>query len=147
VKQFARCTHCRQWYAHHVVTAVEVIRGNGLQGTTLWCFRCIRDTEERSQMLDEQTGRPAPSAVALHAHGPLGQTAPLSEFNAFIQEHLDLMERALYEDDAIIVPRVEAFMQRCRSYQGRIEAPDQVERLTRHLYYWEAFLKAMRQSP
>jgi hypothetical protein len=97
-------------------------------------------------MLDEQTGRPAPSAVALHVHDPVKQAAPLSEFNAFIQEHLDLMERALYEDDAIIVPLIEAFMQRCRTYQAQIEAPDRVERLTRHLYYWDAFLKAMRQS-
>lgn len=146
MKQFARCAHCRQWYTRRAVTAVEVMCSNGLQGTALWCFRCIQDTEDRSQMIDDQTNLQVPRGVAFRTRDQISQEAPLSEFNAFIQEHLELMERALHEDDAMIVSLIEGFMQRCRSYQAKIDAPDEVERLTRHLSYWDAFLKAMRQS-
>ena len=146
MKQFARCTHCRQWYTRHAVTAVEVIRVNGLQGTTLWCLRCIQETEDRSQMMGEQMLPQTQSAVAIHAHDGDKPSTPLNEFNTFIQEHLDLMERALHEDDAIIVPLIEMFMQRCRRYQAELDIPDQVERLARHLNYWDAFLKAMQRS-
>lgn len=145
MKQFARCTHCRQWYARYVMTTVEVVRGNGLQGTTLWCMRCIQDTERRSQVIEAQAGEQAQPtvAVALHSQGPVQDPAVSTEFAVLVQEHLDLMERALHEDDASIVRLIKAFAQRCRSYQAQLDEPEQAERLTRHLHYWEAFLKAM----
>ena len=148
MKQFARCTHCRQWYARYVMTTVEVVRGNGLQGTTLWCLRCIKDTERRSQAIEARDEPAQPTlAVALQPQDPAQSPAASTEFAVLVQEHLDLMERALHEDDASIVLLIEAFVQRCRSYQAQPDAPEQTERLTRHLHYWEAFLKALHQAP
>lgn len=69
-----------------------------------------------------------------------------ADYQQIIQEHTDLMERALREDDAVLVPIVEAFMQRCLSYQQHVTFPEQARRLLGHAQYWQAFLKALNQS-
>jgi len=64
-------------------------------------------------------------------------------FQQFMQEHLQLMDRALYDDEAIVVPVIQDFIDRCRLYQTHLEMPGQLKRLTGHLQYWETFLKAL----
>jgi hypothetical protein len=79
---------------------------------------------------------------------PPENTAALTDgFQQLVQEHTQLMDRAIQEDDAVLVPLIEAFMTRCRTYQQRQEAPEQTRRLSGFLQYWEAFLKALKQSP
>ncbi len=71
MKQFARCTSCRQWYARRAITTVEIVQANGLQRTTLWCVRCIRDAEHRSQSFEDVPDRQEVTssvAVAIHTH-------------------------------------------------------------------------------
>jgi hypothetical protein len=72
--------------------------------------------------------------------------APPGGFHQLVQEHIDLMDRAIHEEDAILVPLIESFMERCRSYQQRLDNPEQTQRLMAHLQYWEAFLKALREA-
>jgi hypothetical protein len=70
-----------------------------------------------------------------------------SDFQRLLQEHTALMERAIHEDDAVLVPLIEAFMQQCRCTQGHLKHPEYIQRLSGHLQYWEAFLKALHQAP
>ena len=63
-----------------------------------------------------------------------------------MQEHLQLMDRALYDDETLVVPAIQIFMERCRLYQARSEIPEQSQRLAGHLQYWETFLKALNAS-
>jgi hypothetical protein len=145
MKQFARCTNCRQWYRRDAVTTVEIIRGSGLQRTTLWCQSCIREAEHRSQFAAE--GLPVqattPPAVTSHVHGYGARELQPDDFQQFIREHLELMERALYEDDTTIVLLVEDFIERIQAYQARIAEPERVARLASHSQYWLTFLNAM----
>lgn len=69
-----------------------------------------------------------------------------ADYQQMLQEHTDLMERALREDDAILVPIVEAFMQRCLDYHQQATIPEQGRRLLGHAQYWQAFLKALNRS-
>lgn len=145
MKQFARCTNCRQWYRRDAVTTVEIIRGSGLQRTTLWCQPCIREAEHRSQFAAE--GLPVqaapPPAVTSHVHGYGSRELQPDDFQQFIREHLELMERALYEDDTTIVLLVEDFRERLQAYQAQIAEPERVARLASHSHYWSTFLNAM----
>ncbi|MDH3603823.1 MAG: hypothetical protein OEU26_29795 [Candidatus Tectomicrobia bacterium] len=145
MKRFARCTNCRQWYLHDAVTTVEIIRGSGLQRTTLWCQPCIREAEHRSQLTDENLPVQVEThiAVASHVHDSGSREMQPDDFQQFIQEHLDLMERALHEDDTTIVLLVEDFIERIQAYQTQIAEPEQVARLTSHSQYWSTFLNAM----
>lgn len=135
MKQFTRCTHCQQWYVRTYIATVELYQSDSLHCLTVWCLRCIAEAERRSQ---------PPSAADTLAsdehteHGPSSDT-----FEQFVQEHLQLMDRALYDDEAMLVPLIQDFLERCRLYQTRLEIPDQVRRLTGHLQYWETFLKAL----
>jgi hypothetical protein len=56
------------------------------------------------------------------------------------------MDRAMHEDDAVLVPLIEDFMQRCRACHDQLQTPEQAQRLRGHLQYWDAFLKALQQS-
>jgi hypothetical protein len=148
VKQFARCTNCRQWYVYSFTTTVEIFTSGHMPKTTVWCCRCIADAEHRSQYATLQndnralssTSASSPVALAITAHGAAG------DFQRLVLEHATLMERAIHEDDAVLVPLIEEFMRRCRSSQAHIESPEHSQRLTGHLQYWEAFLKALNQS-
>jgi hypothetical protein len=86
---------------------------------------------------------PAPSPVAL----TMTERTASSDFQQLVSEHTLLMEQAIHEDDAILVPLIEDFIQRCRSSHAYIEQSEYSQRLTSHLQYWEAFLKALHQSP
>jgi hypothetical protein len=74
---------------------------------------------------------------------PLSSSETLQQF---MQEHMQLMDRALYDDDTLLIPIIEDFIERCRRYQSRVERPEQEQRLTGHLQYWEAFLNALNAS-
>jgi hypothetical protein len=71
----------------------------------------------------------------------------ISDFQQLGSEHTLLMERAIHEDDAVLVPLIEDFIQRCRSAHAHSMQSEYSQRLTSCLQYWEAFLKALRQSP
>ena len=145
MKQFAQCTNCQQWYIRTYTTAVEIYQSDSLRCMTIWCLRCIDEAERRSQPYGP-SGAPALSIPVLEA-GVAGEQpshVPSSEpFQQFMQEHLQLMDRALCDEEAILVPLIEDFMARCRVYQTHLDMPEQRKRLTGHLQYWETFLKAL----
>ena len=147
MKQFTRCTNCRQWYAQSATTSVEIVQGSGWRRTTVWCWRCIRDAEHRSQFPEKTAAaealRPAGITQATQA---AESEAPPADFRQLVQEHFDLMERALHEDEAILVPLIDVFMQRCHTYQEHLQEPTLAQRLAGHLQYWQAFLQALQQS-
>jgi len=124
---------------------VEIIRGSGLQRTTLWCQPCIQKAEHRSQFAAE--GLPVQAetylAVDSHVHGYGSHEMPPDAFQQLIREHLELMERALYEDDTTIVLLVEDFIERIHVYQAQTTEPERVARLASHSQYWSTFLNAM----
>lgn len=145
MKQFTQCTNCHQWYVRTSTTTVEIYQGDSLRCMTVWCLRCIDEAEQRSQPHGTSVAT-GDSTPALHpiAVGEQPGPGPSSEtFQHFMQEHLQLMDRALYDDEAILIPIVQDFMERCRLYQPRLERPEQLTRLTGHLQYWETFLKAL----
>ena len=145
MKQFTQCTNCQQWYMRTYTTAVEIYQGDSLRYMTVWCLRCIAEAERRSQPY----GTPVAPVVSTPASdaGEAGEqpshVVSSETFQQFIQEHLQLMDRALCDDEAILVPVIEDFMARCRFYQTYLDMPEQRQRLTGHLQYWETFLKAL----
>jgi glucose-6-phosphate 1-dehydrogenase len=82
-------------------------------------------------------------AVGSQVHGYGSREIQLGDFQQFIREHLELMERALYEDDTTIVLLVEDFIERIHAYQAQIAEPERVARLASHFQYWSTFLNAM----
>ena len=148
MKQFVRCTNCRQWYVQTFTTSVEISRGHHLRRVTMWCLGCIDEAEQRSQPVSG----PAPGAAGTPGMGDTSmerrgiEAETLSEFQRLMQEHIDFMDRAIHEDEAVLVPLIKDFMQRCRSSQQHGDAPEQNQRLTAHLQYWEAFLKALNRA-
>jgi hypothetical protein len=148
VKQFARCSNCRQWYVDRAVTTVEVLQANGMRRTALWCQPCIWEAEQRSLCADEGI-----DPQALHApNGSLLNDDLLQSeeatgtFGELLQEHLYLMEEALLEeDDDAIASRIGDFMERGRTHLEHLDDPEHAQRLTMHLHYWQTFLKALNQ--
>jgi hypothetical protein len=140
VKQFARCVNCRQWYLQAFTTVVEIFRDGHLYRMAVWCVRCVEDAEQRSHPVQKQGSHA--SEIPLHTT----QIASSEGFYQLVQEHIDLMDRAIHEENTILVPLIEDFMERCRSYQPRLDNPEQAQRLTAHLQYWDAFLKALHQA-
>jgi len=94
---------------------VEIYQHDNLCYLTVWCLRCIDEAEKRSQPPDtaldlEQYPSPLPSS---------------DSFQQYMQEHLQLMDRALYDDETLVVPAIQDFMARCRLYQTQLEIPEQ----------------------
>lgn len=147
MKQFAQCSNCQQWFIRSFTTTVEIHLDNHLHQITLWCRHCVVEAEGRSQ-----PGRENEAAVSAWQEGAASATGQAPEhehdedYQQIVQEHTDLMERALREDDAVLLPIVEAFMQRCLHYQQQVTKPEQANRLLGHAQYWQAFLKALNQS-
>ncbi len=148
MKQFARCTHCQQWFVRTFTTAVETYHETGLQQVTLWCLRCVEAAEARSQPLQA-----APEeAPAWRLEAAFGATVPPAsdespeDVRQLLQAHIELMNRAIHEEEDVLVPRVREFMAQCRALHEQLDAPDQTRRLLGHVQYWEAFLKALQQS-
>lgn len=148
MKQFTQCTNCQQWYVRTYTTTVEIYQRDSLRCMTVWCLRCVDEAERRSQPHGTSVA-PVASAPALDpiesaerpSHEPSSGT-----FQHYMQEHLQLMDRALYADEAMLIPIIQDFMERCRRYQPDLERPEQLKRLTGHLQYWETFLKALNSS-
>ena len=147
MKQFARCTNCRQWYLYSATLLVEIYRGNGLHRTALWCASCVQVAEQRSQAAGAsgEHGTVDLSATFQFA-SPVPEGHGSDDFHRLIQEHLDLMDRALQEDDSVIVPLIDDFIDRCRTYRDQLEHPAHEQRLSGHLQYWDTFLQALRRS-
>jgi len=145
VKQFTQCTNCQQWYVRTYTTAVEIYQSDSQCCLTVWCLRCIDEAERRSQPHDTAVApvvsTPASDAVDGGEHS--SHVLSSATLQQFMQEHLQLMDRALYDDEAILIPIIEDFMARCRLYQTHLEMPAQLKRLTGPLQYWETFLKAL----
>ena len=145
MKHFAQCTNCQQWYVRTYTASVEIYQHDRLCCLTVWCLRCIDEAERRSQ--------PHGTSAGTEGSTPTLHTADMAEcprhvlssdtFQQFMQEHLQLMDRALYDDEAMLIPVIQNFMERCRLYQTQLEMPEQCQRLTGHLQYWETFLKAL----
>jgi hypothetical protein len=148
MKRFARCANCCQWYIHAFTMAVEIYQGSQLQRIAVWCSRCVADAEHRSQHGEaRQNTACSPTAwTTPSAHLPTPEESSLEREELFVQEHLQLMDRALCEDDAVLVPLIEDFIQRCHAYHAQLQTSESAQRLRGHLQYWDAFLKALRQS-
>ncbi len=148
MKQFSQCTNCQQWYVSSFTAAIELYQDDRLRQVTVWCLRCIDEAEQRSQ----PTWPGEATAPELHARSPEltscqhPEEVPGEAYQQFIQEHVDLMERALREDDSVLVPIVEDFLQRCLSFQHQVDIPEQATRILGNVQYWKAFLKALNQS-
>ena len=148
MKRFAQCTNCQQWYVQTSTALVEIYRHDRLCCLTVWCLRCIDEAERRSQ--------PHGTALATEGAAPAWHRVDREErpsslssaetFQQFMQEHLQLMDRALYDDDTSLVPAIQDFIERCRLYQAKLEIPEQCQRLTGHLQYWATFLNALNAS-
>lgn len=103
--------------------------------------------EQRSQPgCDDEMATSAWREDTASASDRLSDNEADEHYQQIVQEHVELMERALREDDAILVPIVEAFMERCLRYQQQATIPEQANRLLGHAQYWQAFLKALNQS-
>lgn len=136
MKRFAWCTNCQQWYVQTSTASVEIYQHDRLCGLAVWCLRCIAEAERRSQ----------PHGTALAPERVATPQSSSETFQQIMQEHLQLMDRALYDDETILVPIIQEFIERCRFYQVRVETPEQGQRLTGHLQYWETFLNALNAS-
>jgi hypothetical protein len=148
MKRFARCANCCQWYVHAFTMVVETYQGSQLQQLAVWCYRCITDAEQRSQQFNPQPGTTPPSIAPMVTPSPcpVSDESPGTTVELFVREHLQLMERAMHEDDAVLVPLIEDFMLRCSAYHRLIQTSEEARRLLGHLQYWDAFLKALQQS-
>jgi hypothetical protein len=112
---------------------------------SVWCLRCIDEAERRSQLHSTPvvTEGSTPTLYTADMEERLRPVPSSDPFQQFMQEHLQLMDRALYDDEALLIPAIQDFMERCRLYQIQLDIPDQCQRLTRHLQYWDTFLKAL----
>ena len=80
------------------------------------------------------------------SEAPLSPLSSAETVQHFLQEHAQLMDRALYDDENLLVPTIQDFIERCRRYQTTVAMPEQGQRLTGHLQYWETFLNALNAS-
>jgi hypothetical protein len=92
--------------------------------------------------VDKATLPLRPLATAEHASQPTASET----FQALMQEHLQLMDRALYDDEAVLIPVVQAFIERCQLCQTTAENLEQGQRLTGHMHYWHAFLQTLNTT-
>jgi hypothetical protein len=148
VKQFARCTNCRQWYLHTFTDIVETRQEERLRRVTVWCRRCIDEAEQRSQgtTTSEAAIREAAPQQMVSPDRTSAAPPEAVEVAQLVQEHMELMERALHDDDDVLIPIIRDFMQRCQDYQHQSKATEATQRLDKHLHYWEAFLRAFHQA-
>lgn len=147
MKQFAQCSNCQQWFIRSYTSAVEIYPDDHVRQITRWCLHCMTAAEQRSQPVrEDEAAVPIRQADTDSANSLSPGDVSDADYQQIIQEHTDLMERALREDDAVLVPIVEAFMQRCLNYHQQATAPEQARRLLGHAQYWQAFLKALNQS-
>lgn len=147
MKHFARCAHCRQWYLRAVTMTVEVCQSDTSRRQAVWCVRCVEVIEQRSTFLHNRmdTAFVASSSQEIFVPGDTHDEVPADEYQRCMQEHLQMMERALHEEEAVLVPSIEVFLQRCRALQEQLEVPEQIQRLQGCWQYWETFLRVLKQ--
>lgn len=131
--QFAQCNCCQQWYLRAYTTSVELYAHERLSALAVWCLPCIEAALRRSQ--------PVPEAPASMDDVP--QKAA-DTFTALVQEHLVLMDRALYDEETTLMTVVQEFVERCQRYQPQATSPEQDQRLTGHIRYWQTFLQTLQ---
>ena len=148
MKRFARCTNCQQWYGRTYTASVEIYQHDNLCCLTIWCLRCIDEAEKRSQppSIAIDTGEATPVLPTMALEERLSALSSSEIFQQFVQEHLQLIDRALYDEETSLVPAIQDFMERCRLYQTQSESPEQCQRLAGHSQYWETFLNTLNAS-
>lgn len=139
MKQFAQCAQCQQWYVRAATASVEIYQSDRLHCVVTWCISCIQAAEQRSGSED----RPADISPTLSSPVLSYESTLTDTFQQLIEEHLALMDRALHDDEAVLVPNIKDFLERGGVYQAQCELPEQRQRLTGHIHYWETFLKAL----
>ena len=147
MKQFAKCAHCRQWYLHTVTVIVEVCQSDTSRRQAVWCLRCVEEAEQRSTFLDNQMDTApvvSPLQETFGPGDPPDDGLP-DEYQRCMQEHLQMMERALHEEETVLVPSIAVFLQRCQALQEQLEVPEQIQRLQGCWQYWETFLRVLKQ--
>ena len=100
VKRFARCTNCQQWYVRTYTASVEIYQHDNLCCLTVWCLRCIDEAEKRSQ----------PHDTAIDIQQRPSSLSSSEIFQQYMQEHLQLMDRALYDEETLVVPAIQYFV-------------------------------------
>lgn len=78
---------------------------------------------------------------------PVAPVQPADEAEtvlALTQEHLALMDRALYDEETALLTVVHEFVARCQRYQAQAALADPEQRLTGHIRYWQTFLQALQ---
>ena len=139
MKQFAQCTNCHQWYTRTATAPVEVYQGDALHCIAIWCVACIQEAEHRSAGAPELPRLPA----SWCGRGPQDEPTLPATFQQVMDEHLHLMDRALYDDEETLVPVIQEFVERAQLYQVQNENATQRQRLLSHVHYWETFLKTL----
>ena len=147
MKRFARCACCRQWYIQAVTVTVDVCHRGTSRRQVVWCLRCVEETEQRSASLHNRVDAPLIASSSQDIFGPenMPEALPPDEYQRCMQEHLQMMERALHEEEAVLVPSIEVFLQRCQALQEQLDVPEHIQRLQGCWQYWETFLRVLKQ--
>ncbi len=146
MKQFARCSNCQQWYLHTYTDSVEIYEHNRLCALVVWCLQCIAMAEQRSQpLVDVEVAMTLPLHPLTMADHTSPETAAVT-FQTLMQEHAQLLDRAMYDDEAVLIPVVQAFIDHCQAYAPAVDSPEKRQRLTGHVHYWHTFLQALKPT-
>lgn len=149
MRQFARCSNCQQWYLHTYTDSVEIYEHNRLCALAVWCFHCMAMAEQRSQPLADAEAPSVATALSQHPLTRTDHTSPETAaltFEALMQAHAQLLDRALYDDEAVLIPAVQAFIDQCHGYAPAVDSPEKHQRLTGHARYWCTFLQACKPT-
>lgn len=150
MQQFAQCSNCQQWYLRVYTTSVELYAHERLYALAVWCLQCIDAATRRSQPLPEARETPDDIPRAFPVVTSPTYTGPregVDPFPALMQEHLALMDRALYDEETVLLTVVQEFVERCQRYQPQAASPEQDQRLAGHIRYWQTFLQALHPHP
>ncbi len=115
---------------------------------TVWCLRCIDEAEKRSQPHGTAL---APEEVAQCGTWSTGKSVPVlsrprKPFSNLCRNIYSSWTGPSMTTKLLLVPTIQAFIERCRLYQTKTETPEQGQRLAGHLQYWETFLNALNAS-
>ena len=83
MKQFAQCSNCQKWYVERAVITVDILQGNGMRRTALWCQPCIQEAEQRSGYVDEGVNSEAALASPPDSFLSYGLLQPEEEAGMF----------------------------------------------------------------
>lgn len=143
MRQFTRCSHCRQWYLPSATTTVELLcHGGTVRRLATWCLRCVAEAEKRSRTLNA-----LPDSTPMPPVAPTTTASLPPDLHQLLEQHTQLMEQALHEDEATLLPRIHDLIRWCRQQQEHVTHPEHRQRVQRTLQYWEAFLALLARPP